>query len=880
MNFIVLVLSVVAIGLALANRRRFDLLESRILDLEVRHWPEAVPGPTPDPTPPPTAEPSPEPPLPYPDVGQEYQQVKPGSALDPVDLPRSPSVAVSPPDPTPARKPHLSRDEIMARLPVWLGSLALALSGAFLVKYSFDQGWLGPTARVVTGLGFGVTMAVIGDRMFREVQLVGHGLVAAGVAVIYAALLAGTNLYDLIPAPLGLALLALNTAAAVLLALRHGRIVVVIGMIGGFLTPMWIGAEIDSPGLMFGYLFLLQVGLLAVGNRRNWWPISLATVVAGLMWVVLWMATAVDLDAGRIPAGLYLLATAAVSIRAGWDTRASGWNHGARWIGVLGAGGSLVLSMAMVGATRFDMIEWSFFGILSVGAVVLARKVSEYVWAGGLAAVIGVVLLGMWGVSLEPGELARFVTIAITAGLFFVLSGVVIMREGRRPVAWATLSAGASLGYVVAAVPGLLRVYPDFTWWPLCLGVAIIPFMVAAWIQNDKIRLGKSAGACLAAFTLAVTSLVTLAMAMDLERAFMTAALALQVPVLAALAVRYRIPGLKRVLQVIASVVAVRLLVNPMVLFYPIGDLPVFNWLLYGYGLPLTAFAVTAAILRKEGGGKLSNRLETGAVLFSLTMVTLMVRHAFHPGELLAGKGTFLEAGSYTVAWVLLAILFFELHRRTGRKLFLTSGSILGVFAAGQAVPTLALVWNPLLDRTPVGAMPGLNLLLPFYGFPILAIIALSSWFKRFGLVLQARVGRSVAVFLGFVLVSLEVRQLFHGSTLTGGGAGSGELYSYSVAWILYSLGLLVLARVRGGMVLRYASAIFMGLAVLKVFLYDTAQLQDLFRVLSLLGLGLTLLGLGWFYQKYVFVAENSGEAVQVNGDHGQPEPPTSTSGF
>jgi uncharacterized membrane protein len=473
------------------------------------------------------------------------------------------------------------------------------------------------------------------------------------------------------------------------------------------------------------------------------------------------------------------------------------------------------------------------------------------------------VLLGMWGVSLEAGELARFVTIVVTAGLFFILSGFVIMREGRQPVAWATLSAGASLGYVVAAVPGLLRVYSEFTMWPLCLGVAIMPFLVAAWIQRDRARLGESAGACLAAFTLAVTSLVTLAMAMDLQRAFMTAALALELPVLAVLAVRYRIPVLKRVLQVIGGVVAVRLLANPMVLFYPIGDLPVLNWLLYGYGLPLAAFAGTAAILRKEGDEKLSNQLETGAVLFSMALVTLLVRHLFHPGDLLAGRAGFMEAGSYTVAWALLAILSFVLYRRTDRELFMRSGSLLGLFAMGQAVPSLALFWNPLLDRTPVGEMSGLNLLLPFYGFPIVAIVALSSWFKRFGLVLQARAGRSVAVFLGFVLVSLEVRQMFHGAMLTGGGAGNGELYSYSVAWILYALGLLALARYRGGMVLRYASAIFMGLAVLKVFLFDTAQLQDLLRVLSLLGLGVTLLGLSWFYQKFVFV-KRSGESDQT----------------
>ena len=45
------------------------------------------------------------------------------------------------------------------------------------------------------------------------------------------------------------------------------------------------------------------------------------------------------------------------------------------------------------------------------------------------------------------------------------------------------------------------------------------------------------------------------------------------------------------------------------------------------------------------------------------------------------------------------------------------------------------------------------------------------------------------------------------------------------------------------------------GLTILKVFLYDMAALAGVLRVLSFLGLGLSLLGLAWVYQRFVLGA-------------------------
>ncbi len=54
-------------------------------------------------------------------------------------------------------------------------------------------------------------------------------------------------------------------------------------------------------------------------------------------------------------------------------------------------------------------------------------------------------------------------------------------------------------------------------------------------------------------------------------------------------------------------------------------------------------------------------------------------------------------------------------------------------------------------------------------------------------------------------------------------------------------------------MEVRIASAIFIVLSVVKVFLFDLAGLDGILRALSFIGLGGVLVGIGLVYQKYVF---------------------------
>jgi uncharacterized membrane protein len=103
-----------------------------------------------------------------------------------------------------------------------------------------------------------------------------------------------------------------------------------------------------------------------------------------------------------------------------------------------------------------------------------------------------------------------------------------------------------------------------------------------------------------------------------------------------------------------------------------------------------------------------------------------------------------------------------------------------------------------------------------------------------------------------FTLISLNVRYWFHGEYLSTGATSNVEIYCYSVVWLLLGIGLLLAGIFRQAKSLRYASLAIMLVTVAKVFLYDAAELDGLYRVFSFLGLGVSLIGLSYFYARFV----------------------------
>src|SRR5207249_2426615 len=139
--------------------------------------------------------------------------------------------------------PRIDWEQFMgAKLFAWIGGLALFLGVAFFVKYSFEHNLIPPGLRVAIGFVVGAGLVTGGLLLKRKENAVtAQTLCATGILVLYSVTFACRAYYrfgffGLVPTFL---LMTLITAVAFLLAVRMNAIVVaVLGIAGGFLTPV------------------------------------------------------------------------------------------------------------------------------------------------------------------------------------------------------------------------------------------------------------------------------------------------------------------------------------------------------------------------------------------------------------------------------------------------------------------------------------------------------------------------------------------------------------------------------------------------------------------------------------------------------------------
>jgi len=291
---------------------------------------------------------------------------------------------------------------------------------------------------------------------------------------------------------------------------------------------------------------------------------------------------------------------------------------------------------------------------------------------------------------------------------------------------------------------------------------------------------------------------------------------------------------------------------------FPAGDTLIFNWLLYGLGIPLLGFVVTAWQLAETPEQRLRQALQIGAAILGFALLALEIEHFFdHLG---VASADFLTHGVQAAAWLLAAHALLKIGDWRRSPVLHRAALVMAAIAGIWLLVFPLFLEHPLFGLIQVGETPFFNRIALIYGLPTLLLLALARTLMqrpelgRWG-TLAYRVAGAFGLFLGFVCVSLWVRQLAHGGHISmfGRAVLDGELYGYSAAWTLYGVALLGLGVKFGSQALRYASAVVVLLTVLKVGLVDASDLTGLYRVASFLGLGVALIGIGYLYQRILF---------------------------
>ena len=388
----------------------------------------------------------------------------------------------------PPEKPAINWEQFMgAKLFAWLGGLALLLGVAFFVKYSFDHGWVSPELRVALGFVLGAGLIVGGVRLTTKGYTTpAQTLVGAGVVSLYIVTFACNSIYKFEffgPVPTFL-LMTLITATAFILAVRlKAQVVAILGILGGFLTPVLINTGVDNPPGLFGYLALLDAGLIAVVLATGWRYLVPLSAVGTVIMMLGWAGKFFTAEKGPVAmtvclgfGGLYQ-AAAEIARRRGQNSPAFSWTATA--LPLVGFGFGLFFLEYPALATRAPL----YLGyLLLLDGLLLAQAWRDETrprlhLAAGLVAFA---LLALWTAqNLTDDLLPWTLTVCL---LFAVLhTAFPLLLERHRPAAspvwWSQLFAPLTL--LLFLLP-ILRLDPlPFFIWPAILLVDLLAIGLA-----------------------------------------------------------------------------------------------------------------------------------------------------------------------------------------------------------------------------------------------------------------------------------------------------------------------------------------------------------------------------------------------------------------
>ena len=510
MEFLVLlalVLAIVAIVRGNNLRRDLAFLLGRVVELELalRRKRERTSGePTPQteteltPTVPPVAVQPFVLPKPLPAFRRTAGE-SPQSVRIKLDEPRETEIK-SPPPLVAARaqpaapKLSINWEQFMgAKLFAWIGGLALFLGVGFFVKYSFEHNLISPAMRVAIGFLIGIGLLVGGVMVKRKaLAVIAQTLCATGVLILYAVTFSCHALYHfpffgVVPTFL---LMTLITAVAFVLAVRlDAQVVAVLGMLGGFLTPVLLSTGQDHPWGLFGYIALLDAGLLAVVLHRRWnylAPLGAAgTILMQIGWATRFFVAEKYFEGNKIliPMAVLFGFTALFAGAVFWARRREKMSRKLTWSALALAGVAFCfafffLTFAPLAQRPVLLFSFAFLIDLAVLAVVLLDANAAAVQP--LSGLVVFSLLAIWtGNSLTSALLNSALALYLVFTVFHSVVPLALQRKRGAVLPGWWSHAFPALALLLALGPLLQTTGLSFLLWPFVFLVDLLAVVIA-----------------------------------------------------------------------------------------------------------------------------------------------------------------------------------------------------------------------------------------------------------------------------------------------------------------------------------------------------------------------------------------------------------------
>ncbi|WFU39223.1 DUF2339 domain-containing protein [Bradyrhizobium sp. CB82] len=787
----------------------------------------------------------------------------------------------APPPLLPTAGPGLE-ERLGTRWVVWIGGLALALGGFFMVRYSIEAGLLGPGVRVFLGGLFALALLGAGEWTRRKESIadiqalpianIPAILTAAGTAVAFATVYAAYALYDFLAPATAFVLLGLVALGTLAAALLHGPALAGLGVVGAFVTPILVSSDKPDYWALYIYLAIVSAASFGLARIRLWRWLAVTTIIFALLWTFPGLDLGAQLAAAHafhVIAGFVLAALLVVcgfmfgpTIDDGQIEPVSSGSLAAYLFGAM----LIVLSSAHADLTLIT------FTLLIAGTLFVAWRAPAATGALGAAAALVFMVFAEWAVRANPDMLVlpggplpgigptatdSSVTLHLLMAAIFAagFGGAGFLAQGRStsaiiPVVWsaaATFTPIALLVALYARIAHLDRSIP-FAILAVLLAAAFAAATEALSRRENRPGLAIS----IALFATGTLGALALALTFALEKGWLTIALALMSLGTAWISIQRPIAFLRWLAAILAGIVTARIVYDPRIVGDAVGTTPIFNWLLWGYGVPALSFWAASRFLHRRGDDAPLRMVEAAAILFTALLAFMEIRH-FATGGNMTSPPSLLEFALQVCVTLAMAIGLERLRLRSGSIVHNLGAIVLTVIAGLISVFGLLILENPyLLSSIDVGGVV-FNLLLLGYALPAVLMLLLSYAVAGHRSTAYANTIAGGALVFALAYVTLEIRRFYHGPVLLYGATTGAEQYTYSIGWLGFGVVLLGVGLLVNSERARLASAVVIALTILKAFVIDMSTLSGVWRALSFMGLGIVLVAIGWLYQRILF---------------------------
>lgn len=188
--------------------------------------------------------------------------------------------------PTAAPRSSSSFEEFIGKNVASKVGILVTIVGIFIgAKYAIDHELVSPLVRVINGYVWGVALIGVAIYLKKKYEAYSSVLMGGGLAVLYFITFIAYSFYHMLPLPVAFGMMMIFTAGTVYAAFLYNRVIIAhLALIGAYAIPFLLSDNSGRYAVFFGYIAVINTGILAVSLRKYWKSLFLSSFA--LTWII------------------------------------------------------------------------------------------------------------------------------------------------------------------------------------------------------------------------------------------------------------------------------------------------------------------------------------------------------------------------------------------------------------------------------------------------------------------------------------------------------------------------------------------------------------------------------------------------------------------